>query len=79
MKTKYNISIQHSVRGLWRAVIMQAVVDASSKSKNRRAISHKKKAREWLKLPQDETFINTCMLAEMEPSYVKMKIDKIFK
>lgn len=65
-----------NVRSLWRAVIMQAVVDATNKSKNRRAISHKKQAKQWFHDKPDHTFVETCILAEMEPNYVKMKVNE---
>ncbi len=68
---------KNNVRGLWRAVIMQAVVDASSKSNNRRAISRSKKAHEWLK--KDNDFVATCEMADMEPKYVQSKVDQYFR
>ncbi len=66
-----------NVKSLWRAVIMQAVVDASSKSRNRRAISRSKKAHEWLN--KDDGFVHTCVMADIEPKYVKKKVDQYFK
>ena len=66
-----------NVRSLWRAVIMQAVVDASSRSKKRRAISMSKKAHEWFK--KDDEFFKTCEMADMEPNYVQIKVDQYFK
>jgi hypothetical protein len=66
-----------NVRSLWRAVIMQAVVDASTKSKNRRAVSRSKKAHDWFK--QDDSFIQTCLMADIEPNYVQKKVRQYFK
>jgi hypothetical protein len=66
-----------NVRSLWRAVIMQAVVDASSRSKKRRAISMSKKAHEWFK--KDDEFLKTCEMADVEPNYVQVKVDQYFK
>lgn len=66
-----------NVRSLWRAVIMQAVVDASSKSKNRRAVSRSKKAYEWFK--KDDGFSQTCLMADIEPNYVQKKVNHYFK
>jgi hypothetical protein len=71
--------MQKNVRSLWRAVIMQACIDATSQSRKKRAISHKKKAREWLDKAEAEHFIDTCGLAEMEPKYVQMKVKNFFK
>ena len=68
-----------NVRSLWRAVIMQAVVDATNNSRSKRALCHKTKAKKWLNERQDDTFIETCILAEMEPNYVQMKVNKFFK
>ena len=66
-----------NVRSLWRAVIMQAVVDASTQSRKRRAISRSKKAHEWFK--KNDGFLQTCEFAEMEPIYVQKKVDQYFK
>ena len=71
--------MQKNVRSLWRAVIMQACIDATSKSRKKRAISHKKKAREWLEKSQADYFIDTCNLAEIEPRYVEIKVQNYFK
>lgn len=57
---------------------MQALVDATNHSKNRRAAYHKRKAKDWLNT-QDESFMQTCLLAEMEPNYVQMKLNKVLK
>lgn len=56
---------------------MQAVVDASSKSKKRREISRSKKAHEWFK--KDDGFLQTCEMADMEPNYVQKKVEQYFK
>ena len=68
-----------NVRSLWRAVIMQALVDATNKSRNKRALCHKNQAKKWLNDKQDHAFIETCVFADMEPNYVQMKINKFFK
>jgi hypothetical protein len=69
----------HNVRNLWRAVIMQALVDATNKSKNRRAKCHQKQAKQWLDGNKCHDFSETCILAEMEPEYVQMKVNKLLK
>ena len=79
MKYKNKHHKTTNVRSLWRAVIMQAVVDATNKSKNKRALCHKTQAKQWLNEKQDKAFIETCILAEMEPNYVQMKVNKFFK
>jgi hypothetical protein len=71
--------MQKNVRSLWRAVIMQACIDATSKSKKQRAITHKKRARDWLEQNQEKNFLDTCLLAEMEPQYVQMKVKNYFR
>lgn len=66
-----------NVRSLWKAVIMQALVDASSRSRKPRLISMRKKAHEWFR--KDDGFLNTCEMADMEPKYVQIKVDQYFK
>ncbi len=79
MKHKNKNHQTTNVRSLWRAVIMQAVVDATNKSRSKRALCHRTQAKKWLNERKDNTFIETCILAEMEPNYVQMKVDKFFK
>ena len=69
----------NNIKGLWRAVLMQALIDVTTKSRNRRAKNYRLKAQNWLKEKQDVTFIETCVLADMEPNYVKMQVNKFFK
>lgn len=69
---------ERNVRGLWRAVIMQAVLDVTSRSKNRRAVGRKNRAKDWLS-KKDEHFMQTCCFAGMEPDYVQTQVNKYFK
>ncbi len=78
-KLTYDVIQASKVQGLWRAVIMQALVDASSNSSNKRAMTHKKRATKWLCKKETDEFIETCMLAGMEPSYVQMKADRVIR
>lgn len=61
------------VRGeiaLWKAVIMQALVDASSRSAKWEARQQKVEALSWLR-GTSRDFITVCQLAEMDPDYVR--------
>jgi deoxyribodipyrimidine photolyase-like uncharacterized protein len=49
MKHKNKNHKTTNVRSLWRAVIMQAVVDATNKSRSKRALCHRTQAKKWLK------------------------------
>lgn len=58
------------IRGLWRAVIMQMLVDASNNSKKKQYKLYKTRALEWLK-GDNADFFTVCALADMDPEYVK--------
>lgn len=75
---KYNATYQRkNIQSLWRAVIIQAVIDATSNSKNSRSISRKKKANHWI--GNNRSFLNTCLLADMEPNYVQRKVKNFLR
>lgn len=61
-------------QNLWKAVIMQAVLDLQSQSKKK--IMHSQKIRSilWFK-ESNENFINVCDFANLEPSYLLKKIE----
>lgn len=63
----------NATKAMWRAVITQALMDASSKSKKRENLKAKREAKEWL-LGESEDFLCVCCLADMKPEYVKKKI-----
>lgn len=65
----------YDVRGetaLWRAVITQALLDAASSSAKAEDRISKTRARNWL-LNGGRDFDAVCMLAEMDPQYVRKK------
>jgi hypothetical protein len=55
---------------LWRAVIMQALIDAGNNFKRAEYKNYKAQAISWLSGNSDD-FLEVCMLADMEPDYVK--------
>ncbi|MDG7053636.1 MAG: hypothetical protein LKM45_07295 [Wolbachia endosymbiont of Alcedoecus sp.] len=63
---------------LWKSVIGQAVIDATSNCKKTQSLVEKQKAISWLSdFSQD--FVHTCILADYDPVYVKNKIQPILK
>lgn len=59
-------------RGLWSAVITQALMDAGSNSKKPEMKSAKAKAISWLN-GDSEDFTEVCIMAGFEPDYVRKK------
>lgn len=59
-------------RGLWSAVITQALMDAGSNSKKPEMKSIKAKAISWL-IGDSEDFEEVCIMAGFEPEYVHKK------
>lgn len=55
---------------LWRAVITQALMDASSNSHKAENLKHKREALEWLKGDSDD-FLTVCEHAGLCPHYVR--------
>ncbi|AZU37334.1 hypothetical protein BBB02_01835 [Wolbachia endosymbiont of Bemisia tabaci] len=63
---------------LWQSVISQAMIDAASNCKKTESLVEKRKAISWLSdFSQD--FVETCILADCDPLYVKNKIQPILK
>ena len=62
-------------RSLWRAVIMQAIVDSSSNSVHSRNVRYKSIASEWLE-EGGTAFDEVCELADLDPGYVQARIRK---
>ncbi len=65
-------------RALWRAVITQALMDAGSNSKKLEFKQEKARAISWLN-SDSEDFNEVCMMAGLEPSYVKRKASEAIK
>jgi hypothetical protein len=61
--------------GLWIAVITQALVDALCKSKNPELLYCKDEAIRWL-TNNNKDFVEVCLLAGFDPSYVRRKAKK---
>lgn len=59
-------------RSMWRAVITQALMDASSNSKKPENLKARREARNWLR-GNNEDFLYICELADMDPQYVRRK------
>lgn len=59
-----------SCTALWRAVIMQALIDAGNNFKRPEYKSYKAHAISWLSGGSDD-FLEVCSLADLEPDYVK--------
>ncbi|MCE2926443.1 MAG: hypothetical protein LW823_02185 [Rickettsiales bacterium] len=67
-----------SIKGetaLWVAVITQAMMDALSNSRNPEIQFFKTEATRWL-TENNKDFIEVCMLADMNPDYVRKKAKK---
>ncbi|MBS0236261.1 MAG: hypothetical protein JSS50_02855 [Proteobacteria bacterium] len=62
--------ISKSYRALWRAVIMQALLDATRVSKKTEEKMHKKQAIKWLRA-NSINFLLICDRAELDPAYVR--------
>ena len=71
-----NLSLKGEI-ALWRAVILQAGIDLTSKSKKKIAQTYRWKAFQWFNLNNKE-FITVCNYAGLDPKYVyeKMKTKK---
>ncbi|HSQ97271.1 MAG TPA: hypothetical protein VLL98_00965, partial [Rickettsiales bacterium] len=61
---------------LWKAVILQALVDLQSNSKKKIANTYRIKALMWFNL-KNENFIKICNLADLDPKYVSQKAKKV--
>lgn len=63
-------------KALWKAVILQAFIDLQNNSKKKISRTYKVKALFWFNR-KNQDFINTCLLADLEPNYVLTKVEKI--
>ena len=67
-----------AMRGLWTAVITQAVMDLKSESKKSEARREKKAASEWLTTDCPD-FHDVCDMADLNPDYTHHKIQEALK
>lgn len=67
-----NLSLKGEI-ALWRAVILQAGIDLTSKSKKKIAQTYRFKAFQWFNLKNKE-FITVCNYAGLDPRYVYERI-----
>ncbi|MDZ5762012.1 hypothetical protein Cyrtocomes_00378 [Candidatus Cyrtobacter comes] len=70
-----NTNNKNCMRAMWRAVITQALIDASSNSRKKSLRIHRAKSRKWL-LDCDEDFLTVCFLADLDPLQTQEKIRK---
>ena len=61
---------------LWKAVILQALIDLQSNSKKKIANTYRIKALMWFNL-KNEDFIKTCNYAGLDPKYVYERAMKV--
>lgn len=64
-------------QAVWRAVIVQAVTDALSRSKKREMIRHKREALAWL-TGFSRDFRTVCEHAGFDPTYIREKVRDLF-
>lgn len=60
---------------MWRAVILQAVLDAKSKSRRKKFVEAKEEALKWI-FEENDGFREVCLLADFDPDQVRDKIKK---
>jgi hypothetical protein len=65
--------LKNTETGLWKAVIMQAVLDVMSNSKRASEVLAKKTAADWLN-DKNLNFIKVCGYAGLSPTWVMKKI-----
>lgn len=63
---------------LRRAIIMQAVIDATNTSTNKEAAKAEHKAKKWL-FENNEDFNATCLESGMEPVFVRNTAKELIK
>jgi hypothetical protein len=61
---------------LWKAVILQALIDLQSNSRKKIANTYRIKALIWFN-PNNSEFIQVCNWADLNPEYVYQKAKKI--
>ena len=67
-----------NIKSLWKAVILQAVIDATSNYKRKEYQLEKEKARLWLSNLSND-FINVCFMAGCDPRYVQARARNVLK
>lgn len=73
-----NLAEYKRTRGLWRAVVYQALIDLSTRSTSKRSISHKMKARRFFFMYHKD-FNLTCQYASLDPKVVLEKAKDIIR
>ncbi|MDD2839887.1 MAG: hypothetical protein PHY80_02030 [Rickettsiales bacterium] len=63
---------------LWKAVILQGLIDLQSNSKKKIANTYRIKALMWFNLKNEE-FLQVCNWAGLDPTYVYQKAKKVKK
>lgn len=72
-RTNYGKEGRRPEIGLWKAVIMQSVLDIMSNSSRASDVLAKKVAIDWLNL-KNENFLKVCGYADLNPEWVLKKI-----
>lgn len=67
-----------NIESLWKAVILQAVIDATSNYKRKEYQLEKDKAKSWL-LNLNESFISVCLMAGCDPRYVQARAKNVLE
>jgi hypothetical protein len=63
---------------LWRAVIVQAVLDCLTQSTRKENINAREDALSWFHL-KNKSFVFVCRMAMLEPSFVLKQVQKALK
>ena len=77
-KLSERITTKESSVCLWKAVIMQALVDLGSRSNKKMAKINRVRSILWCNL-NNKDFLTVCSYAELNPYYVYQKVQKIKK
>lgn len=72
------ITTRESGMCLWKAVIMQALVDLASRSNKKMAKINRVRSILWCNL-NNKDFLTVCSYAELSPCYVYQKVQRIKK
>ncbi len=67
--------IEH-IESLWKAVILQAIIDATTNYKRKEYQLEKQKAISWL-LKWNDDFITVCSMANCDPRYVRARAQAV--
>lgn len=78
IKFEDTIANEHKYISLWRAVILQAILDIKSKSKDYKDSINKTKAIQWINMNRKD-FIRVCQMADFDPQSIYDYKEKLLK